>query len=793
MKNHKIDIAVGQSARTKAWKNKSMLWTDFVQKLKEGHTTNVTFKEYLALPKQERSAVKDVGGYFGGYLLNGRRTPTNVTHRSLITLDIDFAHISFWEDFTLQYDCEAIIHSTHSHHPDNPRYRLIIPVDREISADEYGAISRRIAGNLDIDLFDTTTFEVHRLMFWPATAKDMEYYCEHQKGNLLCADDVLSSYTNWQDSHAWPTSKTQEIKIGEAAKKQQDPEEKTGIIGAFCRTYTIQDAIEKYLAKEYTEATEGRYTYTKGSTHGGLVIYEDKFAYSHHGTDPISGKLCNAFDLVRIHKYESLDTPTNTSASRRAMEELCRKDEAVKGLIAEEKFSSAIFEFEGEFDQDEERAPEQDNLEWMKGLDVDKNGDYRSTAPNLNLIFAHDYRLCDKFKRNTFDGKTYVFKGVPWRKIIGDSEPMKNVDFSGVRNYIETIYGISGERKIDDCLNLAIEKSAFNPVADYLKSLKWDGQSRIDQLLIDYFGAYDSVYTREAIRKTLVAAVARIFHPGAKFDLVLTLVGAEGVYKSTFFSILGKSWFSDSFMTVHGTRAYEQLEGAWIMEMAELAGLKKAEIEAVKHFITKREDTYRHAYGRVAETWRRQCVFVATTNTVDFLTGTTGNRRFIPIDVIKERISKNVVDELPQEVDQIWAEAVHLYRKGEKLYMSPEADEIAKQSQIEHSETDERAGGIEAFLNTRLPDSWDKKDTYQRRDYLALDHDIREVGTTIRKYVCVAEIWCEYLGRDKSDMDRYKTRDINAIVRNLDGWELAKSPRNFKIYGRQKYYKRKGH
>ena len=288
----------------------------------------------------------------------------------------------------------------------------------------------------------------------------------------------------------------------------------------------------------------------------------------------------------------------------------------------------------------------------------------------------------------------------------------------------------------------------------------------------------------------LVASVARTFRPGTKFDLVLTLVGKQGTGKSTFIKKLGREWFSDTFMTVHGKEALEQIQGAWLIEMAELSGLKKAEVEAIKHFISKQEDTFRPAYGRTAETYLRQCTFWGTTNNKDFLRDPTGNRRFMPIDIKPERAIKSVFSELDAEIDQIWAEAVNFYRKGEKLYLSAEAESIAREEQLLHSEADERIGIIDRYLNTLLPKDWDKLDIYQRRAHFD-QNDISAKGVYRRDAVCVAEIWTECLGKDKEDMNRYNTRELNDIMRSHPEWEAAKSTRKFTIYGTQKYYIRK--
>lgn len=795
----KLNIAVGHSAQSVKWKNKAFTWSQFVDRIAENTVTPETYKEFIASTKPEQGKIKDVGGYVGGYLRNGKRSPKNVVHRQLLTLDIDFAHLDFWSDFTLQFENAAIIHGTHKHCKTDPRYRLLIPLDREVTTDEYVAIARSVAGQLDIELFDQTTFETNRLMFWPSTPKDVEYYMETQDGPWLCADEILDSYIDWTDTSLWPTSGQMLRELGANAKKQADPREKSGIVGAFCRTYSITEAIEKFLTEQYIPTDhEERYTYTQGSTAAGLIIYEDTFAYSHHGTDPCSGKTSNAFDLVRLHLFGHLDNENQTQGAKpksfSAMEDFSRKDKAVKKLLAEESQADIKYDFAEVLGSDFEEElgaveGDNDNTDWMVELEVDNKGNYLSSSTNISLIFKMDARLKEAFKQNIFDNKRYVFRTLPWRG-IKKPEPIKNVDYSGIRNYIETMYGITGVQKIDDALALEFEKHSFHPVRDYLSGLKWDKTERLDYLLIDYFGMVDNAYTRESIRKCLVGAVARVFNPGVKFDLVLTIIGPQGCNKSTFIDKLGKDWYSDSFSTVHGKESFEQLQGAWIIEIAEMSGFRKADNEAIKLYISKRVDTFRPAYGRSPEDFPRQNIFIATSNTRNLFTDPTGGRRFLPGDVVIDDTLKNVWTDLDKDVDQIWAEAVALYKAGEKLYLSPEAETIARYEQTSHSDTDERRGLIESYLERELPDDWSARGLDERRMFLNDPEAYNEKGVK-RDRVCMVELWCECLGKNKEDADRYKTRDINDIMKSFPDWDYKPTTANFGVYGKQKYYQRK--
>lgn len=792
-----FDIAVGRSRKETHWRNKEVLWSAFLKKISETHYTAEKYSEYMGEKKTRQDEIKDVGGFVGGYVNNGRRKSENIIHRQLVTLDIDFASYDIWDDYTILYSNAAALYSTHKHSAETPRFRLIMPLDRPVAPDEYVAIARRIAGNLGINSFDDTTYEPCRLMYWPSTSKNAEYVFKYVDGPWLCADEVLASYKNWRDASEWPVSDRAGEVIRREIKKQGDPLEKPGIVGAFCRTYDIREAIELFLSDVYVSCdVENRYTYKEGSTAAGLVTYEDKYAYSHHGTDPASGKLCNAFDLVRLHLFGLKDedarddTPSNRLPSYTAMIDFASKDKKVRKRLGVERLQEVKSDFAEAYKDDDEDAP---SIDWLEKMDVDGKGNYRSTISNIKLILDNDPELSGIFAKNNFEKREIALRDLPWRKIDLNTMYLSDVDDAGLREYLESTYGITGMQKVKDALDLTVEKNAFHPVRDYLNKLSWDGEERLDTLLIDYLGAEDSQYTRAVTRKIFSAAVARIFQPGIKFDYVLVLVGKQGIGKSTIIKKLGKDWYSDSFGTVQGKEAFEQIQGVWLVEMGELAGLKKAEMETIKHFISKQEDRYRVAYGRRIDNFPRQCVFFGTTNNKDFLHDPTGNRRFWPIDTMEAEPTKCVFTDLDDyEVDQLWAEAVYRYRAGETRYLGKELEEQAYSKQTEHSEEDERAGLIQNYLDTLLPEDWDSMDLFRRRNFLSGD-ELLAKGTIKRTRVCIAEIWCELFGKPQADMNKYNTKELHAIMKNMEGWgeiPTGGGVARFGVYGRQRGYLR---
>ena len=779
----KITIATGHSRTAKTWKNKEMFWSEFLTKLSETTRTRETLAEYHAMSKTDQDNVKDVGGFVGGYVAQGRRVAGNAKKRYLITLDADFGDDTLLSTLDIIYGGFAYaVYSTHKHTADAPRLRIVLPLKTPVSADAYQAVSRRIASDIGMDLFDDTTYEPERLMYWPSTSADGDYVFTSNDAEWLDPEVVLSRYDDWHDATTWPeSSRTAGIRRREA-KKQGDPLTKSGVIGAFCRAYSIEESIDTFLGDVYdTCSKEGRYTYKEGSTTAGLVVYEDKFAYSHHGTDPISGKLVNAFDLVRIHlfgvKDEDNTLAVNKQPSFKAMQDMAVQDERVKSELDKAMLESAKEDF-GEVLEDD--------LAWMGKLERQpKTGIIESNAKNVKIVLENDCNLAGRVAYNDFSFRTVLFSDMPWRgKVQG--EMWDDRDDSCLRNYLSNVYNIKGTQVIADVCAEVFSRNHFHPVKDYLKGLKWDGVKRLDTLWVDYLGAEDSEYVRTVTRKHLVAAVSRVMRPGCKFDNVIILCGPQGIGKSTMLKKLGKRWFSDSITTVQGKEAFEQLHGAWIIEMGELYATRKAENEAVKQFLSKSEDIFRQAYGRRNKAFPRQCVFYGTTNDSLFLRDRTGNRRFWPVEVGQEVMVKDFAD-FESEVDQVWAEAYELYLSGETLYLDSRMEKEARKQQDAHSEESEKTGLILDYLERKLPGNWAEMNLYERREWLETD----EVGTVERYKVCVMEIWCEVFNGDPKNLTGMTSREINNILRQLPEWEDEKRLKFGKLYGQQRAFVRR--
>ena len=784
-----LDVALGNNRKTKTWKNQQMTWAELLDRMSSVVRTPETVAEYKAMSRDKQSDVKDVGGFVGGYCCGGSRSV--ISHRSLVCLDADFATPGLWDAWTLLYGNAAAVYSTHKHTPEKPRLRLVIPLSRNVTPDEYQAIGRRIADTMGIDQFDDTSYQPQRMMYWPSASRDGEYIFKHHDGPFLDPDTVLATYHDWRDISAWPTSSrvAGEI-VKKAASKQQDPLEKGGLIGAFCRAYSIDEAIAEFVPV-YTPGTGGRYTFTEGTTAEGVVTYEGKFSYSHHATDPASMQLCNAWDLVRLHKFGALDAdcapdgPVSSRPSYRAMTDLATADERVKVQLLNDRRAEAGADFAEALPEAE--AAEAPAADWRAKLKFTAQGGLASCIENVVLILNGDPALAGCVGFNEMTHNIVATSSLPWRKVAGESQ-WTDADDADLRYYLERVYGVTGKDKIFDGLNVVAMARRFHPVREYLDGVTWDGVPRLERLLVDYLGADDTPYTRAVTRKTLVAAVARIYRPGIKFDYMLTLRGRQGLGKSGLIAKLGGQWFSDSFTTLQGKEAYEQVQGVWLMEVGELASMKKAEVEQIKLYLSKQVDRFRPAYGRRIQEFPRQCVFIGTTNEAfGFLRDTTGNRRFWVVDTPSTPPRDMWTELTPDVVAQVWAEAVAMWRKGEALFLPAELEAAARAVQETYEEENPHVGVVAMYLERRLPPDWASRDLYARRMWL----EGSEQGTEERQTVCTLEIWAEALGQSPERMDRYASATVRDIMTKLPRWrhqghaKITAGP-----YGRQRFYKK---
>lgn len=778
-----MKISYGNSRFETKWKNSEISWEDFKKRVSSTIRTTETIEEYRKMTKAQQANVKDNGGFVMGHLKGGRRKKNTVLSRSALALDMDYGTPDVWDEVIVKQPYRCCAYSTHKHTPEKPRLRIVIPLSRDVSEAEYPAVARMAAKDIGIDLFDDSTYEAHRLMYWPSTSMNGEFFYKKKDGCELDPDELLARYDDWQDESTWPVSSRQSAVPHHGSKEMADPLTKPGIVGTFCRAYGMTEAIDTFLSDIYAPSSiENRYDYIPADSAAGVVIYDDKFAYSHHATDPVCGKLLNAFDLVRLHKFAELDdkfpedTPITKLPSYKAMADMALNDGNVKALLTQERMAQAADDFAASSD-------------WQKNLTYDKAGNLRNTLRNLTLILQNDEMLKAIVFNQQLDGME--IKGtVPWKH---PSKYWRDADDAQLVSYIDTHYGTFSQRNFQISVTKVADDRSYHPIREYLDSLPpWDGIPRVDTLLVDYLGADDNDYTRAVTRKTLCAAVCRVQKPGCKFDSMLVLNGPQGIGKSTLIARLAGEWFSDS-LSLNDTKdktAAEKLQGYWILEIGELAGLRKTEVETLRSFLSRQNDIYRASFGKRATPHLRQCVFFGTTNAeTGYLRDTTGNRRFWPVKTPGGK-DKHSWDLDEYEISQIWAEVLEYVTAGEKLYLDAKLDVYAKEEQRDALESDEREGLVREYLEKLLPENWANMTLYERRNFLngesEFGRDTRE-GTVRREYVSNMEIWCECFEKDRANLSISEAGKIRSILVKL-GWIRKEKKQRIPLYGPQWIY-----
>lgn len=776
-----LAIAYGNNRQAKTWTNKTINYDELKERLKVTIRTPESAEEYAKFNKAKRDTVKDHGGFVAGALKGGRRKIDTVELRSMVALDGDRIDKAFLENYEENAPYTSLLYTTHSSTEENPRVRLVYPLTRDVTPEEFVAVSRYLADMLGIDYFDECSYQPNQLMYWPSTPSNGVYVFKDVEKEWLNPDDILSAHPEWTDPTRLPTSSRESRANTTRTAEVKDPLGKDGTVGLFNRTYfPINRAIEKFLSDVYEPTdNENRYHYIQSSSMAGVeIIEEGKFAYSHHAKDPAYLKLCNAFDLVRIHRFGDDDS----KKSFNAMCELAMEDDEVKRLAMEEKLLEAETDFT---DSDSD---------WMTRLKYQpRTGLLENSVYNLNLILNNDPDF-QNFAFNELANRIQITGLLPWERPEGNSF-WRDADTAQLKSIIDIRYLAFSSRNHDVAFTKAADDRHFHPVRDYLNSLpEWDGVKRVEDLFIKYLQAEDTEYVRTVTRKTFAAAVARIYVPGIKFDCVPVLDGDQGIGKSTIVKdLVSPEYYSEtlSLTDMDDKSGAEKLQGFWAVEIGELAGMKKADIEKVKAFLSTCDDKYRPSYGRVVESHPRQCIIIATVNGErGYLRDITGNRRFWIIKLHQKK-QKKTWNFTPEFRAQFWAEAKEIWKSGEKLYL--EGDLLAEAEKMQQSamEVDERVGMVEEYLNTMLPDDWDKMDLFQRRNYLngsEFGSPARE-AKELRTEVSNAEIWCECFGKSLQELKPTDSYSIAALMSQIGGWERTTTIKRQPIYGRQRLYK----
>jgi putative DNA primase/helicase len=777
-----LAIAYGNNRQAKKWVNKTTSFDELKERLKVTIRTTESAEEYAKFSKAQKDNAKDHGGFVAGALKGGRRKIDAVELRSMVALDGDRIDKTFLENYETSTPYTSVLYTTHSSTDENPRVRLIFPLTRDVTPEEFVAVSRYLAQMLGIDYFDECSYQPNQLMYWPSTPSNGSFVYKEVDKNWLNPDEILNAHPEWTDPTRLPTSSRESKANTVANQKVQDPLEKDGIVGLFNRVYfPVSKAIEAFLSDIYEPTeNENRYHLIESSSIAGVEIKEEgKFVYSHHAKDPAYLKLCNAFDIVRIHKFCDDDD----KKSFRDMCEFAMQVDEVKVLAANERLALAEEDFSADGDDWKTR------LKYQPKTSLLENSVY-----NLNLILNNDPDFRN-FAYNELANRIQVTGSLPWERPEGNKF-WRDADTAQLKSIIDIRYLPFSSRNHDVAFTKIADDRRFHPIRDYLDSLPaWDGTKRVEDVFIKYLKADDTEYIRTVTRKTFAAAVARIYVPGIKFDCVPVLDGDQGIGKSTIVKdLVTADYYSEtlSLTDMDDKSGAEKLQGFWVVEIGELAGMRKADIEKVKAFLSTSDDKYRPSYGKVVESHPRQCIVIATVNGErGYLRDITGNRRFWIIKVHQKKQKKtwSFTEEYRQ---QFWAEAKEIWKSGEKLYLEGDILEEAEKAQKGAMETDERVGMVEEYLNMPLPADWDDMDLFARRNYLNGSEfgGTQHIGTITRTSVSNAEIWCECLNHSLPELKTTDSYQIAALMAQINGWERTTNIKRLPIYGRQRLYQK---
>lgn len=801
--------------------------------------TKETLLEYKNGDKDFRLKCKDKGAFIAGTSQGNRRDAQSILTRNMITLDMDYCPANIMDIIKAKFasgelNFQFFVYSTHSHTTEAPRLRFIAPLDRNVAVEEYEPIGRIIAQIIGIEFFDATTFQINRIMYFPSVSLDGEYVCEAfglDTHSPVIADDMLDKYMDFHDIAEFQKPHYIEgLRIDriEKGKIRDSKKTKYRIVNAFNTEYKITEAIDTFLTDVYTKGKhKDRYSYINGESKDGLVILNEQYAFSHHATDPAQGRLLNAFDIVRIHKFGRLDVEGSDqmqdekyekSTSYAAMVDYIRVNlpGVMKYMPEMQKINKNEKEFITGVTEVEEGSVE--SGDWKLTLDytgTQKDRHPKSNARNIKIIFDNDDYFKDLFYFDSLKDAICFDRTPTWNKEKKAGDLVTDEDDSEIRIYLNTVYQIAGKDLIYDCVVHQSSKKRRHPIRTFFANLPdWDGIPRLETIITDIYDIESNEYYREASKSWWCGIVQRIMRPGSKYDMMLIICGYQGIGKSQ----LGKSiatlywngdmtqidsqpnFFGDDELPFDKKDAYEQLGGIMIYELPEFEKYyKKSDTSTIKSFLSKTTDKYRKSYGRRVGEYKRQCVFIATTNDMRPLHDRTGNRRFLPFYSRLKKNTSRLYDPKywNEEIrNQCFAEALHYYNEGYNPMsaFSDEAkriwDELNEKATIEN----DSLPIVEMYVNNKFPINYfalnfiDMKRNYS--ESVKHEYNGALIYREYRDEFSLKEIYCIAFNREIGQTPDYIMREqIEGALDKL-GFLKQAYRRSQGVFGQQSVYKR---
>lgn len=767
----KFDIATSPNRNSRSWDQGTITWGEVVG--------------WLDNPSDE----KEAGNYVFGMLRGKRRLKNTILHRGVIALDADSPSEDFLESLhSVMGDCAYIVHTTFSSTEDNPRYRVLIPLPRNIVPQEYKMAVDVLMERIGEMSFDPGSAQAERYMFKPSVQKGEEFraWVYDESGNMIDVDDLIDSWGGDLEELPQPS----------VSKNKRDPTSLKGTPGVFNKVYDNLEELIDIFELPYDMVSENRYRFQGASGAPGMGPIEgsDNLFYSHHSHDPAYGVTCSAFDLVRLHKFSHLDedcsdkTPINRLPSNSEMLKFAVSDPRVRA-----EASKAATPFDAVIGDDfreemEGIADSVDPKAWLDRLDIDeKTMEFTDSINNIELIAKNDPVLQKVYYNSVFNRMEVLNGNLPWREVTPKENVFTEHDSTEARMHIEKHYHnlrLSVER-FDFVMAKVIEYRRWNPVEEYLLSLEWDGVCRLEESLP---GVIPTTYTRMVARKIFTAAVARILDPGVKWDHMLMIYGKGGLGKSHWIEKMSRGW-SDSLGKIGDKDTVQKMFGTWITVADEGHALRRAGFDQLKEFITQTKDSIRLPYAKNMTSTPRHNVFWGTTNDHSFLLREEGNRRFLVVEAVNRCDFSEMTDEY---IDQVWAEAVHLYRSGESLVLDDTELKMAEGVRELYTQEDSLTGMIEEYVDTEVPDNWDQMNPLDRMDFLNGGGVMADFGDSpdLVQHICAIQVWCEVLERRRGDSKPADISRISETLRNMSGWRQAATRLPIRGYGRQVVFER---
>lgn len=764
-----LDLSVAPSVSSRRWEAATLTWERLVDRA------------------HNPESVKDCGGYVAGRLKGTARRKGQVAYRSAVTLDADAASETL-PALVAGLGLRALVHSTYSHTRAHPRYRVIIPImGPGLSEEEYPRVARGLIEALGEAQFDPGSTQPERLMFWPATANPDEYEVVESSGETATAQGLLRDFGGLGPTpDHMPGSK-------------RDPFGLPGVAGAFNRVYDMARAVETFhLPYDPVEGEPNRWHYTPAESEGGVIVYPDGYVFSNHASDPAYGRALSMFDLVALHVYGGEDraagvpqstAPADRPSIQRAMREFAARPEIVTELVA------ADFA-----DVDGDEAGARGLPEWVLEFHLHpKTGKPLDDVHNWDLLMRHDPVLRG-LARNNMDLTTVTRRQFPWRTVeAGKDDALTNADRAQISAHLQRAYNMPrpAQEQLNGVIDMVAQDHSFHPVVEYLEGLEWDGVSRIETYLP---GAADD-YTRRVARLVAVQAVARALDPGVKVDNCLILTGRQGLGKSWFVETMARGW-TCTLGPIEGGGLRDTVMAmtrSWVTVADEGFAMKKADAEALKQFVTLTHDVIRLPYAREHVKLPRRQVIWGTTNDAVFLRAQEGNRRFLIVEVSEKLDFGKYSDEY---VNQVWAEAVHIWKisrdkyglkDNPELFLSSEEEAAAESVRSMATEEDSVGGLIQAYLDTLVPENWVEMSPDERISWIRDEEQGIVSGTHPIDVVCSLEIWEIALGRERGKHSRVDILQITNALKQLPGWfGPMPKPTRLPFYGPQRVFARLG-